>query len=88
MSVSLRGIGDEPLIYYTDPMRLLTHINEMHGAEAASGMAGLMAWCQAPTRALGRFEAGQPPKTLDEMYAFVRQTNSSDRQSAICCSGR
>jgi phytoene dehydrogenase-like protein len=69
MSVSLRGVGDEPLVYYTDPMKLLTHINEVHGAEAVNGMAGLMAWCQAPTRALGRFDAGQPPKTLDEMYA-------------------
>ena len=24
MSVSLRGVGDEPLVYYTDPMKLLT----------------------------------------------------------------
>lgn len=69
MSVSLRGVGDEPLVYYTDPMKLLAHINEVHGAEAVNGMAGLMAWCQAPTRALGRFDAGQSPKTLDEMYA-------------------
>jgi phytoene dehydrogenase-like protein len=69
MSVSLRGIGDDPVVYHTDPMRLLTHLNEVHGAEAVSGMAGLMAWSQAPTRALGRFEAGRPPKTLDEMYA-------------------
>jgi phytoene dehydrogenase-like protein len=69
MSVSLRGIGDDPLIYYTDPMKLLTHLNHVHGAEAVSGMAGLLAWSQAPTRALRRFDAGQPPKTLDEMYA-------------------
>jgi phytoene dehydrogenase-like protein len=69
MSVSLRGVGDEPLVYYTDPMKLMTHINEVHGAEAVNGMAGLMAWCQAPTRALGRFDAGQPPKSIDEMYA-------------------
>jgi phytoene dehydrogenase-like protein len=79
MSVSLRGVGDEPLIYYTDPMKLLTHINEVHGAEAVNGMAGLMAWCQAPTRALGRFEAGQPPKTLDEMYACA--TNEFERST-------
>ncbi len=79
MSVSLRGVGDEPLIYYTDPMKLLTHINEVHGAEAVNGMAGLMAWCQAPTRALGRFDAGQPPKTLDEMYACA--TNEFERSS-------
>ena len=69
MSVSLRGIGDAPVIYYSDPMRMLTHLGEVHGADAVTGMAGLMAWCQAPTRALGRFEAGRPPRTLDEMYA-------------------
>lgn len=69
MSVSLRGVGDEPVVYYTDPMALLTHLNAVHGADAVNGMAGLMAWCQAPTRALGRFEAGVPPKSIDEMYA-------------------
>lgn len=69
MSVSLRGIGDDPLIYYTDPMKLLTHLGEVHGVEAVNGMAGLMAWSLAPTRALGRFDAGTPPKTFDEMYA-------------------
>ena len=79
MSVSLRGVGDEPLVYYTDPMKLMTHINEVHGAEAVNGMAGLMAWCQAPTRALGRFDAGSPPKTLDEMYACA--TNEFERST-------
>nr|WP_090342668.1 NAD(P)/FAD-dependent oxidoreductase [Mycolicibacterium malmesburyense]CRL73202.1 phytoene dehydrogenase-like oxidoreductase [Mycolicibacterium malmesburyense] len=79
MSVSLRGVGDEPLVYYTDPVKLLTHINEVHGAEAVNGMAGLMAWCQAPTRALGRFDAGQPPKTLDEMYDCA--TNEFERST-------
>ena len=79
MSVSLRGVGDEPLVYYTDPMKLMMHINEVHGAEAVNGMAGLMAWCQAPTRALGRFEAGTPPKTLDEMYACA--TNEFERST-------
>src|SRR5262249_48847404 len=56
-----------------------THINEVHGAEAVNGMAGLMAWCQAPTRALGRFDAGQPPKTLDEMYSCA--TNEFERST-------
>jgi phytoene dehydrogenase-like protein len=79
MSVSLRGIGDDPVVYYTDPMKLLTHLNEVHGAEAVNGMAGLMAWSQAPARALGRFDAGRPPKTLDEMYACA--TNEFERST-------
>ncbi|MHC9294486.1 phytoene desaturase family protein [Mycobacterium sp. LTG2003] len=69
MSVSLRGVGDAPVVYYADPMKMLTHLGEVHGADAVTGMAGLMAWSQAPTRALGRFDAGRPPRTLDEMYA-------------------
>jgi phytoene dehydrogenase-like protein len=42
-------------------------------------MSGLMAWCQAPTRALGRFDAGQPPKSIDEMYACA--TNEFERST-------
>lgn len=79
MSVALRGVGDDPLIQYTDPMKLLAHLNEVHGADAVNGMAGLMAWSQAPTRALGRFDAGTGPKTLDEMYACA--TNEFERSS-------
>jgi phytoene dehydrogenase-like protein len=79
MSVSLRGVGDEPLVYYTDPMKLLTHLGEVHGAEAVNGMVGLMAWSQAPARALGRFDAGLPPKSPDEMYACA--TNEFERST-------
>jgi phytoene dehydrogenase-like protein len=79
MSVSLRGVGDDPVIYYTDPLKLLAHLNDVHGAEAVNGMAGLMAWSQAPARALGRFDAGAPPKTLDEMYACA--TNEFERSA-------
>src|SRR5205807_7572564 len=79
MSVALRGVGDDPLVQYTDPMKLLSHLGEVHGADAVNGMAGLMAWSQAPTRALGRFEAGMPPKTLDQMYACA--TNEFERSA-------
>ncbi|POX88827.1 NAD(P)/FAD-dependent oxidoreductase [Mycobacterium kansasii] len=79
MSVALRGIGDDPLVQYTDPVKMFAHLNEVHGADAVTGMAGLLAWSQAPTRALGRFEAGTLPKTFDEMYACA--TNEFERSS-------
>jgi phytoene dehydrogenase-like protein len=79
MSVSTRGIGDAPIVYYSDPMRLITHLNEVHGSEAVTGMAELVAWSQAPARALGRFDAGRPPRTLDEMYACA--TSEFERSS-------
>src|ERR1700739_3532486 len=53
MSVSLRGIGDAPLVYYTNPMKLLTHLNEGHGAEVVNGIAGLMELSQAAAGAVG-----------------------------------
>src|ERR1700753_3188279 len=77
ISVALRGAGDDPMVQYSDPIKLFTHLNEVHGADAVNGMAGLMGWAMAPTRALGRFEAGAPPKTLDEMYACA--TNEFER---------
>src|SRR5437868_2252244 len=79
MSVAVRGVGDDPLIQYSDPIKLFTHLNEVHGADAVNGMVGLMAWSQAPTRALGRFEAGTEPKTFDEMYACA--TNEFERST-------
>ncbi|HEU0190365.1 MAG TPA: NAD(P)/FAD-dependent oxidoreductase [Mycobacterium sp.] len=79
MSVALRGVGDDPLVQYSDPVKLFTHLGEVHGADAVNGMAGLMAWSQAPTRALGRFEAGVQPKTYDEMYACA--TNEFERSA-------
>ncbi|WP_243773903.1 phytoene desaturase family protein [Actinomadura barringtoniae] len=79
MSVSLRGVGDDPVVYYTDLMRLMTHLDEVHGTEVVTGMADLMAWSQAPARALGRFDAGRPPRTLDEMYACA--TTEAERSS-------
>jgi phytoene dehydrogenase-like protein len=79
MSVAVRGVGDDPLIQYSDPIKLFTHLGEIHGADAVNGMAGLMAWSQAPTRALGRFDAGAPPKTLDQMYGCA--TNEFERST-------
>lgn len=79
MSVALRGVGDDPVVQFTDPTKMLTHLHRVHGADAVTGMAGLLAWSQAPTRALGRFEAGTLPKSFDEMYACV--TNEFERSA-------
>ncbi|PJE06838.1 NAD(P)/FAD-dependent oxidoreductase [Mycobacterium sp.] len=78
-SVALRGVGDDPLVQYSDPMKMFAHLNEVHGADAVAGMGGLLMWAQAPTRALGRFEAGTLPKTFDEMYACA--TNEFERSA-------
>jgi phytoene dehydrogenase-like protein len=78
-SVSIVGDDAEPLIYYTDLGEAAAHLEQKHGAEAMIGMAELAGWAAAPARALGRFEAGTSPKTLDEMYACA--TTPSERDS-------
>jgi phytoene dehydrogenase-like protein len=79
MSVNIGGPHDEPLIFYSDPERLMSHITERHGTEAMIGMAELMGWTAAPARAIGRFDVRTKPKTLDEMYACA--TNEAERRA-------
>lgn len=79
MSTNIGENGEEPMIFYRDPLQLMTHLNEKHGLEAVTGMAELIGWSQGPARALGRFEVRQPPKTLDEMYACA--TNDAERRA-------
>src|SRR6187200_957499 len=56
MSVNLGDDGDEAMIFYRDPMQFMTHLTEKHGADAVTGMAGLIGWSQGPSKALGRFD--------------------------------
>jgi phytoene dehydrogenase-like protein len=79
MAVNIGESGEEPMIFYRDPMRLMTHLAEKHGEDAVNGMAGLIGWSQGPARALGRFDVRKPPKTLDEMYACAE--DESERRA-------
>src|SRR5204863_3250346 len=79
MSVSLIDEETTPLVYYTDLVEAAVHMEQVHGVEVLLGMAELMGWSAAPTRALGRFEQGTLPKTLDQMYACA--TNEAERGS-------
>ncbi|KAA1420187.1 NAD(P)/FAD-dependent oxidoreductase [Nocardioides humilatus] len=79
MSVSLVDEKTTPLIYYTDLVEAAVHMEQVHGIEVVIGMAEMMGWSAAPTRALGRFEQGTAPKTVDEMYACA--TTEAERAS-------
>jgi phytoene dehydrogenase-like protein len=79
MSVSLIDEQTTPLVYYTDLVEAAVHMEQVHGVEVLLGMAELMGWSAAPTRALGRFEQGTPPKTVDQMYACA--TSEAERAS-------
>src|ERR1700722_13092201 len=79
MSVNIGEAGEEPMVFYRDPMQLMMHLGEKHGADAVTGMAELIGWSQGPAKALGRFEVRTPPKTLDEMYACA--ANEAERRA-------
>src|SRR3954451_7494294 len=41
MSVAMRAIAHEPLVYYTDLVELMTHLDQVHGSDVVMGMAEL-----------------------------------------------
>jgi len=75
MSVNLGEQGEEAMVFHSDPMAMMAHLNEKHGMDAVMGMAGLYGWATGPGRALGRFDILSPPKSLDEMYACAADEN-------------
>jgi phytoene dehydrogenase-like protein len=79
MSVNIGSPGAEPMLFYSDPDRLVTHLAETNGMEAVVGMGEIAAWCVAPARAIGRFDVRKPPKSLDEMFAEA--ANETEREA-------
>ena len=79
MSASVGEAGRPPMLMYSDAERLLAHLGESLGMDALLGMAEIVAWADAPSRAIGRFDVRRPPKSLDAMWACA--ANESERQA-------
>jgi phytoene dehydrogenase-like protein len=78
-SVSIGPSGEPPILLYSDPDRLFEHLNGSLGIEAVLGMGEVAAWADAPARAMGRFDVGEPPRSLDEMFALA--ANEDEREA-------
>ncbi len=78
-SASIGTSGEPPILLYSDPERLLDHLNDALGLDAVLGMAEVAAWAEAPARAIGRLDVRKPPKSLDEMWASA--SNEQERQA-------
>src|SRR5271165_3977410 len=78
-SASVGPSGEPPILLYSDPERLLSHLGDALGLDAVMGMTEVAAWAEAPARAIGRFEVRKPPKSLDEMWACA--SNEKERQA-------
>ena len=84
MSTNIGEHGEEPMVFYRDPMQLMTHLGEKHGFEAVTGMAELIGWSQGPARALGRFDvrtAAQDPRRNVCLRNQRRRTQSDSRDA-------
>ena len=79
MSVNIGETGEEPMVFYRDPMQLMMHLSNSTALTPSQGMAELIGWSQGPAKALGRFEVRKPPKTLDEMYTCA--ANEAERRA-------
>jgi phytoene dehydrogenase-like protein len=77
-SASIGALGQPPLLLYSDMDRLLEHLGATLGLEAVTGMAEIVAWAEAPARAIGRFDVRKPPKSLDEMWACASNERERD----------
>ncbi|EUA56808.1 FAD binding domain protein [Mycobacterium xenopi 4042] len=87
MSVALRGVGDDPVVQYTDPIKLLAHLGDVHGADAVNGMAGC--W-RGVRRRRGHWAGSRPARRrrLTTRCSPAPVANSNVQLSTTCCSAR
>lgn len=69
MAINLPNAGAKPLLFYTNPLKQLTHLLFDHGPAALLGFIRLMRFCKYPAAVMDRFTAGRLPKTMDELIA-------------------
>ena len=78
-SSSISDAGAPPMIFYSDPDALVAHLSESMGLDAMIGLGEIVAWADAPARALGRYEVRRPARTVDEMFDVA--TNEAEREA-------
>ena len=69
MAINLPNSGAKPLLFYSSPIKQLTHILFDHGPRAMLGFIRLMRFCKYPAAVMDRFTAGRLPKTMEELLA-------------------
>jgi phytoene dehydrogenase-like protein len=56
--------GESPVIFYSDPMKMMEHIQKDHGEDALMGIAGVYGFCNTAAEATDRFNPLSPPRPL------------------------
>ena len=80
MSVNIGEPGTPPMLFYSDPEQLMNHLIETNGMDAVMGMAEVAAWCEAPARAIGRYDVRRRRRRWTRC-SRARRTNRSAKRS-------
>jgi len=78
MSTNIGDPGEPALHMYADPMRMVQHLVDDHGADAAAGFAGLAAYLQGPAGALDRFNPRRPPRSLGQIFDAAKSVEEKN----------
>src|SRR4030042_6175847 len=86
MSCSFGAAGENPVILYSDPGKLMEHIQRDHGDDAVLGFAGLFNFCRIAGESLDRFNPLSLPRSLG---AIIDSAPSVQAKDALrkCLSG-
>ena len=79
MATNIGDPGEPALHMYSDPMRMLQHLAQDHGPDAAEGFAKLAMFVQGPARALDRFNPCSPPRSLGQIFDAAKTVEERTR---------
>ena len=78
MATNIGDPGEPALHMYTDPVRMLKHLSEDHGPDAAKGFAELAMFVQGPAQAIDRFNPCAPPRTLGQIFDAAKSVQEKN----------
>ena len=88
MSVNLGSPSDPPMLFWSDPEKLMSHLMETMGMDAVMGMAEIAGWCEAPARARSVATKFARSRRRSTRCSRARPTRKSATRSVSRCSAR
>jgi phytoene dehydrogenase-like protein len=78
MSCSFGVPGENPVILYSDPMKLAEHMQRDHGIDAVLGFAGLSEFCRIASESLDRFTPLRLPRSIGAVIDAAPDAKTKD----------
>jgi phytoene dehydrogenase-like protein len=78
MSCSFGVPGENPVILYSDPLKLAEHIQRDHGIDAVLGFAGLFDFCRVAGESLDRFNPLRLPRSIGAIIDAAPSPKAKD----------